>query len=425
MNSSAPIRDSCGAKETQQRSLQIGEARVTNLVMPPLIENDDDWLRWRDEWSIRPDTTYLNHGSFGPTPSAVRDFQLGWQQQLASQPMDFFVRNYEPAWLAARMRLAEFVGTDPNNLVFVENATVAMNAVAISFPLQRHDEVLLTDHEYGAVLRIWQRACQSAGADEPRIARLPARIESAGQVVGAIFGAATERTRLLVVSHITSPTAVILPVQQICNEAKRRGISVCVDGPHAPAHVPLSLDELSCDFYAASLHKWVSAPIGSGFLFVAPSRQHAVRTPLLSWGRLAPAKPTAWWEEFIWPGTRDPSAYLASVAAFDLLDRVGLTSFRHRCHYLAKYARQRIVELTGLEPQTPDSDQWYGGMVSVPLPPGNAMRLQKNLWQHHRIEVPIVDRSGQRSIRVSCHLYNNTSEIDSLVAALDALLRNE
>ncbi len=198
------------------------------------IENDGDWSEWRDAWSIRSDTTYLNHGSFGPTPRTVRECQWDWQQQLASQPMDFFVRKFEPAWNHARQRLADFVGAAPENLVFVENSTAGMNVVANSFPLQRGDEVLLTDHEYGAVLRIWQRACQSAEAAEPRIAALPAKFETAAQVVDAIFQGANGRTRLLVVSHITSPTAVILPVRQICNEAHRRGISVCIDGPHAP-----------------------------------------------------------------------------------------------------------------------------------------------------------------------------------------------
>jgi isopenicillin-N epimerase len=336
--------------------------------------------------------------------------------------MDFFVRNYEPAWLAARKRLAEFVGTSPDNIAFVENSTVAMNTVANSFPLRRDDEVLLTDHEYGAVMRIWQRACRSAGA-EMRIARLPTKIEAIEHVVDAIFDATTARTRLLVVSHITSPTAIILPVKRISEEAKRRGMAICVDGPHAPAQVHLSLDELSCDFYTASLHKWVSAPIGSGFLFVAPTWQHLVKPPILSWGRLAPEKPTTWWHEFIWQGTRDPSAYLASAAALDLLDRVGLARFRAGCHYVAKYARDSLVKLTGLQPQTPDSEQWYGCMVSVPLPPGEPSRLQRALWQNYKIEVPVIQHNGARSIRVSCHLYNSTRQINALLGAVDVLLR--
>jgi isopenicillin-N epimerase len=394
----------------------------TDESFSPSVESDDDWRPWRDQWSIRPDTIYLNHGSFGPTPRVVRDSQLRWQQRAASQPMDFFVRQYEPAWLESRQRLARFVQTSAANLAFVENSTAGMNAVAGSFSLQKRDEVLLTDHEYGAVLRIWRRACETAGAAEPVIARLPAKIEAAEQIVQAIFGAATERTRLLVVSHITSPTAIILPIQKICEQARQRGIAVCVDGPHAPAQVPLMLDELDCDFYTASLHKWVSAPFGSGFLFVAPRWHERVRTPILSWGRLQPNKPSKWWEEFVWSGTRDSSAYLAVPAAIEFIERVGLAKFRVRTHYLARYARERLVELIGLAPHVPDGDEWYGSMASVPLPPGDASALQKVLWQNYGIEVPVVDHNRRRSIRVSCHLYNNRGEIDLLAQALGELL---
>jgi isopenicillin-N epimerase len=387
------------------------------------IDDDAAWQYWRDRWPIRTDTTYLNHGSFGPTPSAVRECQADWQRQLASQPMDFFVRRAEPAWLAARGRLARFVGATTENLVFVENATVAMNVVANSISLQPGDQVLLTDHEYGAVLRIWQRVCKQTPGAEVTTAQLPQRMETSEQIVDAIFSAATERTRLLVVSHITSPTAVILPISLICEEARRRGIAVCVDGPHAPAQVHMSLDSLPCDFYTASLHKWVSAPFGSGFLFVAKHWHERVKSPLLSWGRVAPETPTTWWDEFVWPGTRDPSAYLATSAAIDLLEKqIGLPAFRARTHYLARYARQQIVELTGMEPGTPDSEQWYGSMVSLPLPPGDAATLQKLLWQQHQIEVPVVEHKGQRSIRVSCHVYNRLADIDLLVKCLKPLL---
>lgn len=386
------------------------------------IQNDDDWRQWREEWGIRPDTIYLNHGSFGPTPRRVRERQLAWQIELASQPMDFFLRKFEPAWLTAREQLAQFVGTHPDDVVFVENSTAAMNVIANSFRLAADDEVLLTDHEYGAVVRIWQRACAAAGTVEPRIAKLPERFESAEQVVEAIFAAATNRTRLLVVSHITSPTAVILPVHEICAAARERGIAVCIDGPHAPAQIAVAIDELGCDFYTASLHKWVSAPIGSGFLSVAPKWQERIRPTNLSWGRLLPARPVVWWEEFMWPGTRDPSAYLAMPAAINLLEELGLENFRRRSHFLAQYARERIVTMTGLMPATPDDPAWYGSMASLPLPPGDARALQLTLWQQHGIEVPVVEREGKRSIRVSCHLYNNRDDIDELCTALARLI---
>jgi isopenicillin-N epimerase len=211
-------------------------------------------------------------------------------------------------------------------------------------------------------------------------------------------------------------------VAEICQEARRRGVAICVDGPHAPAQIPLSLDGLACDFYTASLHKWVSAPFGSGFLFVSPQRAPQVNTPLLSWGRAPPDQPTAWWHEFVWPGTRDPSAYFASTAALDLLDQVGLPAFRARTHFLAAYARRRLTELTGLAPATPDSGEWYGAMASAPLPPGAAAALQQALWREHGIEVPIISHNGRRSIRVSCHLYNSREDIDYLLRCLGPLL---
>ena len=384
-------------------------------------DEDAAWQPIRSQWRLRPDTIYLNHGSFGPPPLPVLAAQREWKRRLDEQPMDFFVRQYEPAWLAARDRLAQFVGTAADNLVFVENATAGMNVVADSFSLRPGDEVLLSDHEYGAVERIWQRACRRAGAAPPVIATLPLPLESAEQVVDALFAAATDRTRLIVVSHITSPTAVILPVQQICDRARQRGIAVCIDGPHAPAQVPLAIDQLGCDFYTASCHKWLSAPFGSGFLCVSPPHQPVIEPPTLSWGRLLPKLPETWFDEFIWSGTRDPSPYFAIPAAIDFLRSVGEDQFRARTHTLARYARQRLVELTGLEPIVPDSPEWYGSMTLVPLPPGNKWQLQDQLWRQFGIEVPIIDWHNRRYIRVSCHLYNTREEIDALIAALQNL----
>src|SRR4051794_30336183 len=251
--------------------------------MPLDPADDAAWTKLKAEWSLRPGTIYLNHGSFGPPPRSVREARQHWQNAMDSQPMDFFVRQLEPALVAARERLARFVGSPASDLIFVENATVGMNIVADSFPLVAGDQVLLTDHEYGAVHRIWQRACDRAGAMK-RTVELPLPFRSAAETTDALFAAATDRTRLIVVSHISSPTAVILPVAEICRRARQRGIAVVIDGPHAIAQTPLNIAELGCDFYTASCHKWLSAPFGSGFLYVAPQHQSRIRPPVLSWG---------------------------------------------------------------------------------------------------------------------------------------------
>lgn len=387
----------------------------------PALDDRQAWSAWQHEWNLRDDTVYLNHGSFGPPPRPVVAARQAWQQQLDSQPMDFFFRRLEPAWLEARSKLAAFVGTAAENLVFVENATAGMNILAANFPLQPTDNVVLTNHEYGAVSRVWHRACRRAGATPPIVTRLPDRVESADQVVDAIFARVDEHSRLLIVSHITSPTAMILPVTEICHRARRYGIAVCVDGPHAPAQIPLDIDAIGCDFYTASCHKWLSAPFGSGFLAVSPTHHNSFAPSTLCWGRLPPAKPQSWWEEFIWSGTRDPSAYLTVPDAIEFVQAVGADAFRKRTHALASYARQRLVDLTGLEPPMPDDCSWYGSMALVPLPAGDGPSLQQSLWRKYGIEVPIVTFEGNRYIRVSCHLYNTPTHIDLLVDALTEL----
>jgi isopenicillin-N epimerase len=276
------------------------------------IEDDSAWDDVREQWQLRADTTYLNHGSFGPPPDPVRAARRRWIDQLDEQPMDFFVRKLMPALRSARADLAAFVGSRPENLVFVENATSGMNVIADSFPLRPQDEVLLTDHEYGAVMRVWERACRRVGAAPPRVAHLPMPVESPQQIVDKIFETTNERTRLIVVSHITSATAIILPVGEICRRARELGIEVCVDGPHAPVQVPLDIESLKCDYYTASCHKWLCAPFGSGFLYVAPNKHHQMQPQQLSWGTVPPEVPARWDDEFFWRGTRDPSAFLST-----------------------------------------------------------------------------------------------------------------
>jgi isopenicillin-N epimerase len=250
---------------------------------------------------------------------------------------------------------------------------------------------------------------------------LPRPFETAEAVVDAVANAVTPQTKLVIVSHITSPTAVLLPVADICRAVRKLGALVCVDGPHAPAQVPLALDEIDCDFYCASLHKWLSAPFGSGFLYVAPRAQQGIEPINKSWGRLQPTEPTTWFDEFVWPGTRDPSPYLAVPAAIDFLAAAGWDAFRRRTHDLARYARQQLVDLLHTSPLVPDDPSWYGSMAHVPLPRNFPDDLQARLWNQYRIEVPIMTWSGERFIRVSCHLYNTTTHIDRLVQALTTL----
>ncbi len=398
------------------------QGKVSESIMGKRrMDQDEDWDDLARQWSIRPDTLYLNHGSFGPPPRPVVEARRQWQERMDSQPMDFFFRQWEPAWQKARRELAEFLGTTPDCLILVENATVAMNLVAQGFPLGTADEVAVTDHEYGAVRRIWERRAQATGA-AVRTIRLPRRFESPEEVVDSVKSQWTEATRLLVISHITSPTAIRLPVEEIVQQATAAGIPVCVDGPHAVAQLPLDLEQLGAGFYTASCHKWLAAPFGTGFLHVAPEHQHLISPSVLSWGRLPPAAPEHWTEEFCWSGTRDYSPYLALPAAIQFLKNVGLEAFRARTRHLASYARRRLVDCFKMPPLTSDDPWWQTGMAHVPLPAADGSALQRRLWERFGIEVPIVEFQGKCFVRVSCHLYTRHSDIDRLVSALRYLV---
>jgi isopenicillin-N epimerase len=393
---------------------------------------------WRSEWSLDPDVTYLNHGSFGPSPNVVQERHREWTERLERQPMDFFIRQMEPALENALERLAKFVGTARNSIVFVDNATMAMNIVAASVRLDADDEVLLTNHEYGAVVRLWKRRCQQSGA-RVVIADLPCPLTEPDEVVDAIFAAATSRTKLIVVSHVTSPTAVILPVEKICRRAREAGIPVCIDGPHAINMVPVDLRKLDCDFYVASLHKWLCAPFGSGFLFVHPRQQKRTQPAIVSWGGSIGGRQPGWKDEFVWLGTRNPAAFLSVPDAIDFFEIERVTAsgsnihpgeaFRRHATELLNMVHSEIVELTGLELLCDDPSRWCGTMLSLPLPlldpaptPGQRDPLQDALWDRCRIEIPVVHWQGKRLLRVSVQLYNSPTDIRDLVESLQNLL---
>lgn len=383
---------------------------------------------WAECWDSTGGAIYLNHGSFGRATRTVLDAQTAWTAELQQNPVDFFTRQLDGLLDSAAGKMARFVGCKPGDLVFVPNATAAMNIVAANVQLDSGDEVLLNDHEYGAVSRIWRARCQQAGASCVT-ARLPDPLNSHQQIIDAIFGSVTQRTRLIVISHVTSPTALIFPVQEICHRARAAGIRVCVDGPHALAMRPLNLETLGCDYYCVSCHKWLAAPMGSGGLYVRGGLKNHLHPTLLSWGRSLSGRPATWKDEFHWPGTFDPAPYLATSAAIDFLAMVGLDSFRSTTHSLAREARRRLIDELDAEPLSPDGADWYGSMVTVRLPWARpresgqsvAHPLQRELWGRFKIEVPIVELNGRVHIRVSCHLYSTAEQIDSLVNGLRQL----
>lgn len=386
----------------------------------------------RSDWTFHPDVTYLNHGSFGPPPHVVAEEHAVWTSRLNANPMDFFLRQFDSALENAAATLGQWIGAESRDLVFVDNATMAMNVVASSIPLEPGDEILLNDHEYGAVFRIWRAVCEQTGARivSPTLGRssgdAPARFESTADIVDPIVGAITPRTRLIVISHITSPTAITFPVAELCRVGRERHIPVCVDGPHALGLLPVNLKQLDCDFYCASLHKWLSAPFGAGFLYVHRGWQNRVTAPLTSWGRSLGGHGPRWQDSLNWLGTRNPAPFLSVPAAIQFLENAGLDAFRQQTHELARYCRGRLQPILGQAATVPDSPDWYTAMAAIPLPPDLARKgqpnaihpLQKRLWDHERLETLVTECHGHRYLRISCHLYTTRDDIDRLCEAL-------
>lgn len=395
--------------------------------------SDDFWRQARAQMLLEPTATNLNTGSFGPLPRVVFERVTELRRCLAAEPMDFLVRQAPPLLWQARQRLAQFLGATPTRLVFTANVTAAINAVAAGLRLTAPGEILLTDHEYGAMHWCWERAAQRQGLTL-RTFRLPAAPTSPEEIVAAADAALTERTRLLFFSHVLSPTGLVLPARELCALARQRGVLSVVDGAHAPAMIPLDLEKIDADFYAGNCHKWLLAPTGAGILHLGERVLERLQPLQVSWGWRPDPQRLDEPDEFgstprlralEFEGTRDPCPWLAVPTAIDFQAEIGWEGIRGRIADLAGYVRQRLVGVAGLHVVTPAAPALCGAMTAFRLPATvEAADLRRRLWDDFRIEAPIIERPEGLLIRVSTHFYNTEAEIDRLAEALPRVLKD-
>jgi isopenicillin-N epimerase len=389
------------------------------------------WHWARSEVLLDATVANLNTGSFGPLPRVVFERATELRRRLAEEPMDFLVRQAPPQLWEARERLAGFLGGDPRRLVFTANVTAAINTVASGLRPAAPGEILLTDHEYGAMHWCWERAAQRQGLTV-RTFPLPSMARTPDEIVQACCAAMSDQTRILFFSHVLSPTGMVLPARELCRAARQRGITTVIDGAHAPGMIPLDLEELGCDFYGGNCHKWILAPTGSGFLYLGRGNEDRLQPLQVSWGwRVDRARPddrdefgsTPRLRQFEFEGVRDPCPWLAVPAALDFQAGLGWDRVRGRIAELAGYARGRLGNGGGLTPATPDNPQLCGAMTAFRLPAGTkAEQLRQGLWTGHRIETPVIERPEGLLLRVSTHFYTTEEEIDRLAMALPGLL---
>jgi len=375
----------------------------------------------RDLFLLRRDVTYLNHGSFGACPRSVFEAYQALQLELEREPVDFLGRRFNDLMQRARERLASYVGARADDLVFVPNATTGLNAVARSLRLGPGDEVLATDHEYGALDRTWTFMCEKAGARYVR-ATVALPIESQDAIVEAIWSRVSPRTRILFLSHVTAPTAIVMPVRELVRRARERGILTVIDGAHAPGQVDVDVEALGADFYSGNCHKWLCAPKGSAFLWVRRDAQRLVEPLVVSWGwRPIKAGSSRFVDEHEWAGTRDVAAYLAVPAAIGFLETHAWSHVRTQCHGLASLARERLNAVTGLAPICPET--MFAQMATIALPDGaDAEATGERLRAEHHVEAPFWMWNGRPLVRVSAQAYNDEADIERFVSALAQLL---
>ena len=377
----------------------------------------------RDEFLLRPDVIYLNHGSFGACPRPVFETYQRWQRELEYNPVDFFTRRLKDLLRDARGALAAFVGAEADDLVYVPNATTGVNIVAHSLSLGRGDEVLGTDHEYGALDRAWRFICERHGATYVR-ASIPVPVVSREHVVDAVWSRVTSRTRVLFISHITAPTALIFPVEALVRRARDAGILTVIDGAHAPGQIPVDVTALGADFYAGNCHKWLCAPKGAGFLHARREVQPLLQPLIVSWGWQAEKPgPSRFIDEQERQGTRDHAAFLSVPAAIEFLTTHDWDAVRRACQGLLRAARSAIGTITGIPPLCPDDGTWFSQMASIPLPPCDPEAITQRLYEAHRIEVPVWNWNGRQLMRVSVQGYNTQADLNALVEALGSVLR--
>ncbi len=379
-------------------------------------------LGLRRYFQLDRSVTFLNHGSFGATPTPVFRRYQRWQRELERQPVEFLGRRHAELMLAAREALAKYFNADAKDLVYTQNVTIAVNIVAHSLDLGQGDEVLASNHEYGACDRTWRFLAKERGftyVNQP--VSIP--FKSREGVLDELWGGVTSQTRVIFLSHVTSPTAAIFPIGEVCRRARSAGILTIIDGAHAPGQIPLDLPATGPDFYGGNLHKWLCAPKGAGFLYARPDVQHLLKPLVVSWGYEAETPSGSTLVDYNeWWGTRDVSAFLSVPAAIKFQAMHKWNKVVPACHALLSEALQKIVEITGLPSIYPD-DSWYVQVASALLPPEtDIIRLKSLLYDEYRIEVPLMEWNGQKLIRISIQGYNTRRDVNRLLAALSHLL---
>ncbi len=385
----------------------------------------------KSHWQLEPGFTFLNHGSFGACPTQVLEAQTEWRERLERQPLQFLVRDLPGLLDEARSVLANFIGVPcPEDIAFISNTTSGVNTILQSIAWAPSDELLTTNHDYGACRNALDYTAERTGA-RVVVAQVPFPIHHNEQIIDAVMACVTPRTRLAVLDHVTSSTAVVMPIQQLIEQLHARGVDTLIDGAHAPGMLEVDLKKLAPTYYVANCHKWLLAPKGAAFMYVRRDKQMAIRPTSISHGaKRDTTHRSRFLMEFDWTGTVDPTAYLCVPHAIQFIERImpgGWDALRTHNHALACFAQRLLCKTLGVVAPVPES--MLGSMASVALPPipenqltheAFADPLQLALLKEHRMEVPVFvwPSMPSRLLRISAQIYNTAEEYRQLAEVL-------
>ncbi len=375
----------------------------------------------RSEFMLDSDIHYLNHGSFGACPREVFEDYQNWQRILEKNPIDYYTRQLKGLFgkeasgplEKARTELAEFVNADSEGMIFTPNVTVALNAIANSIQLQENDEVLTTDHEYGTIVATWARKCKQSNAILRKV-EIDLPMPTQAEFVEHFWNEVTPRTKVILISHITSATALVLPVKDICTRARQAGIVTVIDGAHAVGQINLDVRDINADFYTSNCHKWLLTPKGTGFLHVHPNQRETFEPLVISWAEIN--QPSFALRHEMW-GTRDMAGFLSIPAALKFREKHNweirnsesrALLYEHRIAFASAFERELICD-----------ESWLAQIASVLLPlETNLADLWRYLWEDHQIEAMITRWRDEPIIRLSHNAYNTRDELDLLLQTI-------
>ena len=370
---------------------------------------------------LDPEITFLNHGSYGSCPIPVFEDYQNWQKKLENQPVQFMTNFLWENLKKSREYLADYINCSESDILLFPNPTTAINNLLKNLSLNEGDEVLMTQHEYGALVRAWDYASKmkkfkvvQKGIDMP--------LDNRQDFIDQFLSGVNSKTKVIFISHITSQTALIFPVKEICQYAKASGITTIVDGAHVPGHIKLDIEDIDCDYYTGACHKWLCAPKGASFLFVREKLQKNMIPQTVSWGEEGEDPgPSQFLMNFQWQGTRDMSAFLSIPAAIKFVKNDHWKNRQVLSREIISEVSEQLQLLLKTDPVSV-GEEWRGQMVSHPLPKNVPQNLKDILWEYYSIEVPIFEWRDTKYIRVSINGYNDRKDIKKLIYAIDKQL---